>query len=272
MTLDSGIVKQEWLEGSTLERPSQRDQRGVLSFPPFRLDLTEERLWKNGRELRLRPKPFAILRYLTRHPRRLVRQSEIVDAVWGRIAMSESLVRTHVRDLRHALGEEVIETVVGRGYRFLADVSEADETGIEEVLAGKPPLEFVRASESPSPCQAAEAVLAVRAADDAQALKALTDVLTTLGAKAVLLFIGDEQGERVATAFGSASTEQSLAVRLPVPELVAAAGGREERGCRRGGTAGTESFPASEPPMRVVKDEHAVVAALASHVAALSGT
>src|SRR5580692_4587064 len=99
----------------------------MLSFPPFRLDMAEARLWKGGRELRLRPKPFAILRYLARHPRRLVTRSEIVDAVWGKIAMSESLVRTHVSDLRHVLGEDVIETVVGRGYRLLADVSEIDD-------------------------------------------------------------------------------------------------------------------------------------------------
>jgi len=95
----------------------------VLSFPPFRLDVAEARLWKGERELRLRPKPFAILHYLTQHPRRLVTRSEIVDAVWGRSAMSESLLRTHVCDLRHVLGEDVIETVVCRGYRFLADVS-----------------------------------------------------------------------------------------------------------------------------------------------------
>jgi DNA-binding winged helix-turn-helix (wHTH) protein len=198
------IVKQELCEASTFERPSYRDQRAVLSFPPFRLDVAEERLWKNGREMRLRPKPFSILRYLAQHPRRLVTKSEIVDAVWGRIAMGESLVRTHVYDLRRVLGEDVIETVVGRGYRFLADVSEIAETRTGNGLAGKPPLEFVRASESP-PGQAAEAAQAVRAADNARMLKELTDALTTLEIKAVLLFVGDEQGEHIATLFGAAS-------------------------------------------------------------------
>ena len=36
----------------------------MLSFPPFRLDPDDERLWRDGREIRLRRKPFAILRYL----------------------------------------------------------------------------------------------------------------------------------------------------------------------------------------------------------------
>jgi hypothetical protein len=33
-------------------------------FPPFRLDLAGGRLWKGEREIRLRPKTFAVLRYL----------------------------------------------------------------------------------------------------------------------------------------------------------------------------------------------------------------
>ena len=94
----------------------------MLSFPPFRLDLDDERLWKDGKELHLRRKPFAILRYLVQHPRRLVTQHEIVEAVWGNIAMSESLLRTHMSELRRVLGEGTIETVVGRGYRFLLEV------------------------------------------------------------------------------------------------------------------------------------------------------
>jgi DNA-binding winged helix-turn-helix (wHTH) protein len=185
MTLDSrnravAVVKQELFEASTFERPSHRDQRAVLSFPPFHLDVAEERLWKNGRELRLRPKPFAILRYLTRHPRRLVTQSEIVDAVWGKIAMSDSLLRTHIRDLRRVLGERVIETVVGRGYRFVADVSEIDEARNGRGLSGKPPLELVRTSEGPGPEPA------VRTAESARVLEELTHALTTLAINATV--------------------------------------------------------------------------------------
>ena len=96
----------------------------MLSFPPFQLDLDNERLWKNGNELSLRRKPFAILRYLVQHPRRLVTHAEIVEAVWGNIAMSESLLRTHVSELRRVLGEGAIETLLGRGYRFTLEVKQ----------------------------------------------------------------------------------------------------------------------------------------------------
>jgi DNA-binding winged helix-turn-helix (wHTH) protein/tetratricopeptide (TPR) repeat protein len=94
-----------------------------LSFTPFHLDLASERLWKSGHELRLRRKPFAILRHLAQNPQRLVTHEEIVHAVWGKVAMSESLLRTHVHDLRRALGDGVVETVIGRGYRFIPEVT-----------------------------------------------------------------------------------------------------------------------------------------------------
>lgn|SRR5580658_2426897 len=183
------LVEQEWFE-----RPSDRDHR-VLSFPPFRLDTAEGRLWKDGRELRLRPKPFAILRYLTRHPRRLVTQSEIVAAVWGKMAMSDSVVRTHVLDLRNVLGENLIETVVGRGYRFLADVSASDDVGDGKGISEGTHLELLRSSESPSPGRAGEITQALPAA-----LQDLTDTMTTFGIKAmVVLIVGDEQCGRAET-------------------------------------------------------------------------
>jgi DNA-binding winged helix-turn-helix (wHTH) protein len=90
------------------------------------MDLESERLWKEEVALHLRPKPFAILRHLANNPRRLVTRAEIVEAVWGRIAMSENLLRQHIHDLRRVLGEGVIETVPGRGYRFLPEVTDAD--------------------------------------------------------------------------------------------------------------------------------------------------
>jgi predicted ATPase len=97
-------------------------------FGAFRLDVGEQRLWRGDEELGLRRKPFAILRFLTANPLRLVAQEEVVAAVWGKIAMSESLLRTHMSEVRRVLGEGSIETVVGRGYRFLLEV-EAERPG-----------------------------------------------------------------------------------------------------------------------------------------------
>src|SRR5262249_14792983 len=102
-------------------------EKGVLSFPPFRLDPGDERLWRDDREIPLRRKPFAILRFLAENPQLLVTQRELVEAVWGKVAMSESLLRTHIHELRQNVGEGVVETVVGRGYRFIPKVAQVAE-------------------------------------------------------------------------------------------------------------------------------------------------
>jgi hypothetical protein len=134
-----------------------------------------------------------------------------VDAVWGGIAMSESLVRTHIRDLRRVLGEDVIETVAARGYRFLTDVTEINDACNGKGLAGEGPLELVRTYESSSSGQAGEVAQAVRPVDVARILKELSDALATLGMKAtVLLLVGDEQSERMAEPAGDDGEKPSL--------------------------------------------------------------
>jgi DNA-binding winged helix-turn-helix (wHTH) protein len=54
----------------------------IISFPPFSLDLVNEQLWKGTQQIALRPKPFAILRYLLEHPGRLITKEELLKAVW----------------------------------------------------------------------------------------------------------------------------------------------------------------------------------------------
>jgi DNA-binding winged helix-turn-helix (wHTH) protein/tetratricopeptide (TPR) repeat protein len=96
--------------------------RASISFPPFRVELDEERLWKGSKQLPVRRKPFAILRYLVANPKRLVTHDELLKRVWGDVSVSESAVRSHLHELRQVLGEGVIETVIGRGYRFTAEL------------------------------------------------------------------------------------------------------------------------------------------------------
>lgn len=96
----------------------------MVEFAGFQLDLASEQLHKAGRPIALRRKPFAILRYLATNPRRLVTHAELLERVWNGTTVSESAMRTHVHELRQVLGEGVIETVIGRGYRFAAEITD----------------------------------------------------------------------------------------------------------------------------------------------------
>ena len=44
----------------------------LILFPPFRLDVLNEHLWRDTEVLPLRPKPLAVLAYLATHAGRLV--------------------------------------------------------------------------------------------------------------------------------------------------------------------------------------------------------
>lgn len=92
----------------------------MVIFPPFRLDPDEGRLWKGETVLALRKKPFAILCYLAAHPKKLVTHDELLVEVWRGAVVSDSAMRSHLHELRQVLGDDVVETVIGRGYRFVA--------------------------------------------------------------------------------------------------------------------------------------------------------
>jgi len=105
--------------------------RGSVAFPPFRLDLEEGRLWRDGTEVPLKPKAFALLRYLATHPRRLIAKAELIAAVWEGSLVSDATIRGTLRELRDALDTgggtpPVVETVHGRGYRFVGAVAGPD--------------------------------------------------------------------------------------------------------------------------------------------------
>lgn len=70
----------------------------------------------------MRRKPFAILRYLVTNPGRLITHAELLEHVWGGAVVSESAMRSQLHELRQVLGDGVIDTVIGRGYRFAAAV------------------------------------------------------------------------------------------------------------------------------------------------------
>jgi DNA-binding winged helix-turn-helix (wHTH) protein len=99
-----------------------------LVFEPFRLDLRDERLWRGHEAIPLSPKNFAVLRCLVQQAGQLVTKEALLAAVWPDTVVSESILTVAMRTLRRVLGDRVrtprfIETVHGRGYRFIAPVS-----------------------------------------------------------------------------------------------------------------------------------------------------
>ena len=97
-------------------------------FGAFQLDLRDERLWCGPHVVHLPPKAFAVLACLVTQAGQLVTKDALLAAVWPDAVVSEDVITVAMRQLRRVLGDQTrtprfIETVHGRGYRFLAPVS-----------------------------------------------------------------------------------------------------------------------------------------------------
>jgi DNA-binding winged helix-turn-helix (wHTH) protein len=106
----------------------------LLRFGIFELDTEAGQLCKNGRVVRLQPKPFKLLCLLAEKTGTLVTREEIQKALWssGEFVDFEQGVNFAIKQVRDALGEDTerplyIQTVPRRGYRFLAPVERASE-------------------------------------------------------------------------------------------------------------------------------------------------
>ncbi len=123
----------------------------ALFFPPFRIDLANEQLWRAEKPIPLRRKTFAVLRYLVEHAGQLVIKEQLLDTVWAGTYVVDTMPTLCIRELRKALGDDAknprfIETAHGRGYRFIAPL-----TTSQSPLSQKSKVKGQKSSSTPNP-------------------------------------------------------------------------------------------------------------------------
>ena len=101
----------------------------MKQFHEFRLDITNQCLWRGEERLSLAPKAFDLLRYLVDHANRLVTQEEILEALWTDTFVNPEVVKKYILGIRKVLGDrhdqpEFIRTFPKRGYQFVAPIVE----------------------------------------------------------------------------------------------------------------------------------------------------
>ena len=103
------------------------ENREILCFGEFRLDIGHGRLLCRGRDMPLRPKAWEVLCYLAARPRQVVSIDELLDSCWKGLHVGPHTVTNVIYALRAVFsaghGEaEWIQSVARRGYRFTAPV------------------------------------------------------------------------------------------------------------------------------------------------------
>jgi TolB-like protein/DNA-binding winged helix-turn-helix (wHTH) protein/Tfp pilus assembly protein PilF len=118
--------------------------RDTLRFREFELDLAAYQLRRGGRPVRLERQPMDLLILLVERRSQLLTHGDIVERLWGKDVFVdvETGVHTAIRKVRQALRDSpeaptCVETVPGKGYRFIAPV---------EVLSASEPVPAVPAA------------------------------------------------------------------------------------------------------------------------------
>src|SRR5262245_36513666 len=113
-------------------------------FGPFRLAPGEHRLYRNGDVILLRPKEFDLLLLPVQNPGQLMNRESLTRALWPNTVVEEAHLNVHISALRKVPAENqgeqhYIETLPRLGYRFIAPVTEVNETGDVAVDPGAQP-------------------------------------------------------------------------------------------------------------------------------------
>jgi TolB-like protein/DNA-binding winged helix-turn-helix (wHTH) protein/Flp pilus assembly protein TadD len=186
-------------------------------FAVFEADLDLGELTRLGRRVPLQDQPFRVLAMLLRKPGELVTRESLRRELWPQAIVDfDHGVNKAISKIRDALGDSsenprFVETIPGRGYRFLADVKAIDAS---------PPLDAtaraVVAIDPPAPI-ADTLPIPVAAPADRRRMRAIV----AIGLVAIAVAIGIAVALRApntASTTSVASTPTSLAV-LPFENL-----------------------------------------------------
>ncbi len=106
-----------------------------IRFDHFELDYGRFQLCRGGNPVRLEGLPLQLLTFLVENRGQLITREQISSQLWSKDVFVdvEQGINTAIRKIRRALDDDAdepkyLQTVVGRGYRFVAPTAEEDST------------------------------------------------------------------------------------------------------------------------------------------------
>src|SRR5580700_5437063 len=112
---------------SRCDMPEEKEALGLVRFGRFELSTDTGELRKDGQRLKLSGQAIQVLAMLAANPGKLVTREELQQKLWPGASYGdpEHGLNAAVNKLRETLGDSAtepkyIETVPGRGYRFIA--------------------------------------------------------------------------------------------------------------------------------------------------------
>jgi pimeloyl-ACP methyl ester carboxylesterase len=120
-----------------------------LVFGDVELDPAGYDLRRAGARVHVEPQVFEVLTYLATHHDRVVTTEELMDQVWGDRFVSDTAIKSRIKQARRAIGDDgttqrIIRTVHGRGYRFMLvpTTHDPDESGGSAASGPESPIRY----------------------------------------------------------------------------------------------------------------------------------
>ncbi len=102
-----------------LKRRGHTVTESVTEIAGLTIDRNTYTLTKDGNELTLPKKEFELLAFLATKPGKVFTRDEILNRVWGNeVVVGDRTIDVHIRRLREKIGNNVIRTIKGVGYKF----------------------------------------------------------------------------------------------------------------------------------------------------------
>jgi two-component system alkaline phosphatase synthesis response regulator PhoP len=98
---------------------TEETEEGIIKAGPLKIDLKKHIVFFGELEVNLPKKEFKLLTLLCKNTGEVKTREEIMDQVWGtEVVVGDRTIDVHIRKLREKLGEELITTITGVGYKF----------------------------------------------------------------------------------------------------------------------------------------------------------
>src|SRR5215472_2215679 len=117
----------------------------LVRFEDFELDVRLYQVRRSGRTLKLERIPMEVLFLLVERRGQVVTREEIIEKLWGKDVFldTDNAINTAVRKIRQVLKDDpdqprFVQTVTGRGYRFIGQISEVDAPKIVSATTVQP--------------------------------------------------------------------------------------------------------------------------------------
>jgi len=107
----------------------------TYEFNNLKIDTEKFVLFVNDKEQSVEPQVFNLILYLVKNRDRIVSRDELLDNIWEGRIVSDTSVSNSIKSARKALGDDgvkqqVIKTIHSRGYQFVADTQNTQESTV----------------------------------------------------------------------------------------------------------------------------------------------